>query len=67
MATDFVLKKHRDFVFALEEEPEKTYTIPALRSLDFEEIQALTKIDDEKNLTKKEISSAISFSDTLRS
>ena len=53
MATDFVLKKHRDFVFALEEEPEKTYTIPALRSLDFEEIQALTKIDDEKSLTKK--------------
>jgi len=50
---DFVLKKHKDFVFALEEEPDKLYTIPALRSLDLEEIQALTKIDDEKNLVKK--------------
>ena len=50
---DFVLKKRKDFIFALEEEPEKTYIIPALRSLDFEEIQFLSKIDDEKNLTKK--------------
>lgn len=50
---DFVLKKHKEFVFALEEDPEVTYFIPALRSLDLEEIQTLSKIDDEKNLTKK--------------
>jgi hypothetical protein len=51
--TDFTLKKRRDFVFALEENPDKTYTIPALKSLSFEEAQAMTKIDAEDDIVKK--------------
>ena len=45
---DFTLKKRKDFVFALEEDPEKTYTLPALKSLSFEDAGTMTKIDDEK-------------------
>lgn len=50
---DFVLKKRKDFVFALEDDPEKLYHLPALRSLSFEDAQAMTKIDDEKSIVKK--------------
>jgi hypothetical protein len=50
---DFVLKKRRTFVFALEDDPEKTYTLPALKSLSFEDAQLMTKIDDEKSIVKK--------------
>lgn len=50
---DFVLKKRRYFEFALEEDTEKIYRIPVLKSLELEEIQNLTEIDDEKDLTKK--------------
>jgi len=50
---DFTLKKRKDFTFALEDNPEETYTLPALKSLSFEDAQTMTKIDDEKNIVKK--------------
>lgn len=50
---DFVLKKQKDFTFALEENPETAYTIPALRSLSLEDAELMTKINDEKSVAKK--------------
>ena len=50
---DFVLKKRKDFTFALEENPETAYTIPALRSLSLEDAELMTKINDEKSVAKK--------------
>ena len=49
----FTLKKRKDWSFALEDDPEKTYTLPALKSLSFEDAQLMTKIDDEKSIVKK--------------
>lgn len=50
---DYILEKRKAFEFALEDAPEKTYSIPALKSLSFEDAQHLTKIDDEKNIVKR--------------
>lgn len=50
---DFVLKKRRDFVFALEDDPETTYTFPSLKSLTFEEAKLMTQIDDEDDVVVK--------------
>ena len=50
---DFTLKKRKAFVFALEDDPEVSYTLPALKSLSFEDAQTMTKIDEEKNIVKK--------------
>ena len=50
---DFVLTKRRDFVFALEDSPEKTYTIPAVSRLSFEDAQTLVKIDEQKDIVKR--------------
>ena len=40
-------------MFALEEEPDVVYTLPALRSFSFDEAQEMKKIDDERNIVKK--------------
>ncbi len=50
---DFILRKHRDFVFALDAAPEKTFTLPALSSLGFEEAKLLTQINDETDIVKR--------------
>lgn len=50
---DFTLKRRKDFVFSLEDDPGKTYTLPALKSLSFEDAQIMTRIDEEKDLVKK--------------
>ena len=50
---DFTLKKRKAFVFALEDNPEQTYTLPSLKNLSFEDAQTMTKIDEEKNIVKK--------------
>ena len=50
---DFTLKRRKDFQFSLEDEPDKIYTLPALKSLSFEDAQAMAKIDDEEDLVKK--------------
>lgn len=50
---DFVLSKRRAFVFALEDDPEKTYTLPSVSSLGFEDAQLLVKIDETKDIVKR--------------
>lgn len=50
---DFTLKRRKDFCFSLEEEPNKVYVLPALKSLSFEDAQAMTKIDEESDIVKK--------------
>lgn len=50
---NFTLKKRQDFLFALEDNPGKVYSLPPIRSLSFEEAKALAAIDDEKDLMKK--------------
>jgi hypothetical protein len=50
---DFTLKRRKDFYFSLEDDPDKVYVLPALKSLSFEDAQAMTKIDDEQDLVKK--------------
>jgi len=49
----FTLRKRQAFMFALEDEPETTYSIPSLKSLSFEDAKAMTKIDDEEDIVKK--------------
>lgn len=53
MEASFTLKKREDFTFALENEPDVIYTLPALKGFSFEEAQEMSKIDDEENLVKK--------------
>lgn len=50
---DFIIRKRRDFVFALEDAQEQTFTLPALSSLGFEEAKLLTQINEEKDIVKK--------------
>ena len=50
---DFTLKSRKGFTFALEDEPEKTYSLPALSKLSFEEAQLMTKLGDEKTIVKQ--------------
>lgn len=50
---DFVLKKHSEFTFALEEDTDRVYKLPPMSKLSFEEMQLTLKIADEKNLVKQ--------------
>ena len=50
---DFIVRKRRDFVFAVEDAPEQTFTLPALSSLDFEDAELLVKADAETNIVKR--------------
>lgn len=50
---DFIVRKRRDFVFALEDAQEQTFTLPALSSLGFEEAKLLTQINEETDIVKK--------------
>lgn len=50
---DFIMRKRRDFVFALEDAPEQTFTLPAMTSLGFEEAKLLTQIGEEKDIVRK--------------
>lgn len=50
---DFIVRKRRDFVFAVEAAPEQTFTLPALSSLGFEEAKLLTQINEETDIVKK--------------
>ena len=53
MAEPFVLKKRKDFIFALEDDPETVYTLPALKSFSFEDAKEMARIDDEEDIMKK--------------
>jgi len=46
----FVLKKKECFEFALESNPDKVYTLPAIGSLGFDEGKALATIAEEKDM-----------------
>ena len=50
---DFIVRKRRDFVFALEDAQEQTFTLPALSSLGFEEAKLLTQINEETDIVKR--------------
>jgi len=50
---DFIVRKRRDFVFAVEDAPDKTFTLPALSSLGFEEAKLLTQISDEEDIVER--------------
>ena len=50
---DFTLKKRKDFTFALESDPKKTYTIPAASNLGFEEAQMMANFADGKTIVEQ--------------
>ena len=49
----FTLKKRKDWCFALEDEPKKIYTLPALSGLSYEEAERMKKIGSIDNITEQ--------------
>jgi len=49
----FTLKKRKDWSFALEDEPGKVYTLPALSGLSYEEADRMQKIGQLKDVTEQ--------------
>ena len=50
---DFIVRKRRDFVFAIEDAPEKTFTLPALSSLSFDDAGEIVRINDEADIVRR--------------
>ena len=50
---DFIIKKRSDFVFAIEDAPEQTFTLPALSRLGFEDAALMAQINDESDLVER--------------
>ena len=50
---DFIVRKRRDFVFAVEDAPDKTFTLPDMSSLGFEDAKLLQQISDEKDIVEQ--------------
>lgn len=50
---DFIVRKRRDFVFAVEDAPDKTFTLPDMNSLEFEDAKLLRQISDEEDLVEQ--------------
>lgn len=50
---DFIVRKRRDFVFAVEDAPDKTFALPAMSSLGFDDIKLITKINEEEDIAKR--------------
>ena len=50
---NFVLKKRKDWSFALADDPEKTYTLPALSGLSYEEAERMKKIGSMTEITEQ--------------
>lgn len=50
---DFIVRKRNDFVFAIEDAPEQTFTLPALSRLDFEDAKTLSQINEESDVVKR--------------
>ena len=50
---DFIVRKRRDFVFALEDAPEQTFTLPALSSLGFEDAKLIVQVNEEKDIVRR--------------
>ena len=51
---DFIMRKRRDFVFAIEDAPEQTFTLPALSSLGFEDAKLLTQINEAEDISHQQ-------------
>jgi hypothetical protein len=49
----FTLKKRKDWAFALEDEPKKIYTLPALSGLSYEEAERMKKIGSMTDITEQ--------------
>lgn len=50
---DFIVRKRRDFVFAIEDAPDKTFTLPDMSSLGFEDAKLLRQISGEEDLVEQ--------------
>lgn len=50
---DFILSKRSDFVFAIEDAPEQTFTLPALSRIGFEDAALITQINAEDDIVKR--------------
>lgn len=50
---DFIVRKRRDFVFALEDAPDKTFTLPDMYSFGFEDAKQITQIKDEEDIVER--------------
>ena len=49
---NFTLRRHDDFVFALEEMPDKTFSIPHMSNLSFEDSNMLQQMQGENDVVK---------------
>ena len=50
---DYIVRKRRDFVFAVEDAPDLTFTLPALSSLGFEDARLVVQADKEEDIVKR--------------
>lgn len=50
---DFIVRKRRDFVFAIEDAPDRTFTLPDISNLGFEDAKMMRQISDEKDLVEQ--------------
>lgn len=50
---DFIMRKRKDFVFAVEDAPDQTFTLPALSHLGFEDAKLLTQINETEDIVEK--------------
>lgn len=50
---DFIVRKRRDFVFAVEDAPEQTFTLPALSRLDFEDAKLISQVNEEGDIVQR--------------
>ena len=49
---NFTLRRHYDFVFALEEMPDKTFSIPHMSNLGFEDSSMLEQMQGDTDIVK---------------
>lgn len=50
---DFIVRRRRDFVFAVEDAPEKTFTLPGPSSLSFEDAAITEPLNRETDIAKR--------------
>lgn len=50
---DFIVKKRRDFVFAVETAPDQTFTLPASSALEFEDAKLMAAAAAEDDIVKR--------------
>ena len=50
---DFIVRKRRDFVFAMEDAPDKTFTLPDISSLGFEDAKLMRQISGVEDIVEQ--------------